>query len=164
MKTGRPWSKKEIHAAVERGPHESALTPEAIRHFAQEAREKVAAGTTRVVLWDTFKKSMPKDTKISPIAAIPHKSRAYRSILDLSFSLQLKQQERVPSVNENSIKTAPEGAINQLGHVLMRIVHAFAEAPLDALILGAKWDITNGFWRLDCEQGQEYNFCYVLPQ
>jgi len=28
----------------------------------------------------------------------------------------------------------------------------------------AKWDINDGFWRMDCEQGEEYNFTYVLPQ
>jgi hypothetical protein len=28
----------------------------------------------------------------------------------------------------------------------------------------AKWDIKDGFWRMDCEEGEEYNFTYVLPQ
>ena len=28
----------------------------------------------------------------------------------------------------------------------------------------AKWDIKDGFWRLDCEEGEEWNFAYVLPQ
>ncbi len=28
----------------------------------------------------------------------------------------------------------------------------------------AKWDIKDGFWRLDCREGEEYNFAYVLPQ
>jgi hypothetical protein len=28
----------------------------------------------------------------------------------------------------------------------------------------AKWDIKDGFWRMDCEEGEEYNFAYVLPQ
>lgn len=28
----------------------------------------------------------------------------------------------------------------------------------------AKWDIKDGFWRLDCEAGQEWNFAYVIPQ
>ncbi len=28
----------------------------------------------------------------------------------------------------------------------------------------AKWDIKDGFWRMDCEKGEEYNFAYVLPQ
>ncbi len=27
----------------------------------------------------------------------------------------------------------------------------------------AKWDIKDGFWRLDCEEGEEWNFAYVLP-
>ena len=50
--------------------------------------------------------------KVSPIAEIPHKSKAFRPILDLSFSLKLTPHGRVPSVNENSEKKAPGGAID----------------------------------------------------
>jgi hypothetical protein len=28
----------------------------------------------------------------------------------------------------------------------------------------AKYDIKDGFWRLDCAEGEEWNFAYVLPQ
>ena len=28
----------------------------------------------------------------------------------------------------------------------------------------AKWDIQDGFWRLNCREGKEWNFCYVWPQ
>jgi hypothetical protein len=28
----------------------------------------------------------------------------------------------------------------------------------------AKWDIKDGFWRMDAEEGAEWNFSYVLPQ
>ncbi len=28
----------------------------------------------------------------------------------------------------------------------------------------AKWDIQDGFWRLNCREGEEWNFCYVWPQ
>jgi hypothetical protein len=28
----------------------------------------------------------------------------------------------------------------------------------------AKWDIQDGFWRLNCRQEEEWNFCYVWPQ
>jgi hypothetical protein len=28
----------------------------------------------------------------------------------------------------------------------------------------AKWDIKDGFWRMDCRTGEEWNFLYVLPQ
>ena len=164
VKTGRNWTKEEIHAAVMRGPHESALSDEAIAHFAAEAKEKVANKRARLLFYDDVKDILPEQMKVSPIAAIPHKSKAFRSILDLAFSLRLSPGTRVPSVNENSEKTAPGGAIDQIGHVLKRLIHAFAEAPDDAKIFQAKWDIKDGFWRLDCQEGEEYNVCYVLPQ
>jgi hypothetical protein len=28
----------------------------------------------------------------------------------------------------------------------------------------AKWDIKDGFWCMDCAEGEEWNFAYVLPQ
>jgi hypothetical protein len=28
----------------------------------------------------------------------------------------------------------------------------------------AKWDTKDGFWRLKCEEGEQWNFSYVLPQ
>jgi len=64
----------------------------------------------------------------------------------------------------NDHKNSPQGAIDQLGHSLTRIIHAFAEAKEDACIFMAKWDIKYGFWRLDAEEGAEWNFSYVLPQ
>jgi hypothetical protein len=117
-----------------------------------------------VVLWDDIKSNHPRQLKVSPVAAIPHKSRAYRSILDLSFKLCLEDGSVVESVNNTTEKWAPKGAINQLGHSLKRLIHAFAEADNDAVILLAKWDIRDGFWRLNCYQGEEWNFCYVWPQ
>jgi hypothetical protein len=115
---------------VERGPHDrSALSPEALEHFAQEVREKVAVGHCRIVAWDSMKHDPPPQLKISPIAAIPHKSRAFWSILELSFSLRLKNGGILHSVNDTTIKMAPKGALDQLGHSLSRIIHAFAEAP-----------------------------------
>jgi hypothetical protein len=63
-----------------------------------------------------------------------------------------------------TIKNAPKGAINQLGHSLSQIIHAFAEAKEDARIFMAKWDTRDGFWRLDTEDGVKWNFVYVLPQ
>ena len=56
------------------------------------------------------------------------------------------------------------GAIYQIRHVLLPLIHAFAEAPDCAKIFQAKWDIKDGFWRLYCKEGVEWNFCYVLPQ
>ncbi len=67
-------------------------------------------------------------------------------------------------VNDTTVKMVPQGALDQLGHALGRIIHAFAEAKEDTKIFMAKWDIKDGFWRLDCKVGEEFNFAYVLPQ
>jgi hypothetical protein len=90
--TGKPWSKEEMWEAVARSPHSSARLPEAIAHFKTEAAEKVQTNQARLVLWESIKDNPPKKLKISPIAAIPHKSKDSRSILDLSFRLRLKNR------------------------------------------------------------------------
>jgi hypothetical protein len=125
--------------------------------FAEEIREKVRTKQARVVEWDAIKDNPPTELKISPIAAIPHKSKAYRSILDLSFQLRLKNGVFRDTVNETTVKTAPRGAIDQIGECLSRIIHAFAEAEEDAKVFMAKWDIKDGFWCMDCREGKEWN-------
>jgi hypothetical protein len=153
-----------MQAAIERGPHRSALLEEAIAHFKAKVDKKVRIGQAKLVAWDSINDNPPPELKISPIAAIPHKSKKFRSILDLSFHLRLARGEVIPSVNSTTVKTAPKGAIDQLGHLLSRILHAFAETEDDAKIFLAKWDIKDGFWRMDAEDGAEWNFSYVLPQ
>jgi hypothetical protein len=90
--------------AVDHGPNSSALLDEALQHFAEELIEKVNAGYQKILLCDDIKNNPPTQLKISPIAAIPHKSRSFRSILDLSFSLRLKNGGILPSVNDTTIK------------------------------------------------------------
>ena len=46
----------------------------------------------------------------------------------------------------------------------MRTIHAFAQADKYMKIFMEKWDIKDGFWRLHCALGEEWNFAYILPQ
>lgn len=162
--TGQPWTKQEMAAAIARGPHKSALSDEALKHFELEIAEKVAAGQARVIAWADIEHDPPPQLKISPIAAVPHSSKPFRSILDLSFSLKLETGASIPAVNETTVKTAPQASIDQLGQSLTRIIHAFAETTANDKVFMAKWDVKDGFWRLMCQEGEEYNFAYVLPQ
>lgn len=162
--TGKPWTREEMAAAIARGPHKSALSEAAILHFATEINEKVAAGQAKVILWSDILDNPPEQLKISPVAAVPHNSKPFRSILDLSFTLKLTTGKIVPSVNDTTTKTAPQASVDQLGHSLLRLINAFAEAAPTDKIFMAKWDVKDGFWRLDCQEGEEYNFAYVLPQ
>jgi hypothetical protein len=158
-KTGQPWTKEEIWVVVNRGPHQSALSKEAIKHFAIEAAKKVHTKQARIVDWDSIKDNPPKELKISPIAAIPHKSKAYRSILDLLFRLQLKNGGIWAAVNDTTEKTALKGAINQIGEALSRIVQVFAEADENAKIFMEKWDIKDGFLAHGLHGGRRMELC-----
>ena len=162
-RTGTPWTVAQMRTAIARGPHVSALVQDAMDQLDEEILEKVLNGQARIVKWNDIRHNPPPQLKISPIAMVPHKSRPYRAILDLSFPVRMHMAEDVPSVNTNTVKTAPQGAIDQIGHVLPRIIHAFASVSDSDVVFMAKWDIKDGFWRLDCEQGEEWNFAYVQP-
>ena len=77
--TGRLWSKEEMWEAVARGPYQSSLSIEALVHFAAESAKKVKVGQAKLELWGDIKHDPPPQLKISPIAAIPHKSKAFQS-------------------------------------------------------------------------------------
>jgi hypothetical protein len=161
-KTGCLWTKEKMWEAVKRGPHCSALPLDGIAHFAAEATEKVHTNQAQLVNWDDIKHNPPRELKISPIAAIPHKSW-HTSNLDLSFCLCLKNGEVLLAVNDTTEKTTPKGLIDQFGYCLLRIVHTISEAEEDAKIFMAKWDVKDGFWIMDCKQGR-VDFLYVLLQ
>jgi hypothetical protein len=127
--TRKQWTQAQIIAAIERGPHQSATTPKALAHFAAEAKEKVAVGQARIILWDDIKDNLPPELKILPIATIPQKSKAVRSILDISYNLRLKDGSTVPSVNDTLEKSGQQGVMDQTGHTLQCIIHTFA-SPL----------------------------------
>jgi hypothetical protein len=121
--------------------------PKALAHFAKESVEKVQAGQAKLVLWDNIKDNPLTQLKILPIVAIPHESKAFCSILDLTFRLRLKHGGFLDLVNDSMAKLAPQGALDQLGQAISRIIHACAKNDDNAKIFMAKWDIKDGFWQ-----------------
>ncbi len=95
-----------------------AHEPAALLYFSEEVREKVKMGQAQVVAWDSIKHDPPAQLKISPVAAIPHNSKPYQWILDLLFHLRLADGGVISSVNKMTQKTAPQGAIGQIRHLL----------------------------------------------
>ena len=160
---GEAWSVEDMEAAVSKGPHMSALQPLAAAQFCAEALEKEQLGFCRIVKWADLRKNPPQKLKISPLAAVPHKSRSWRAILDLSFELTVNGR-RLPSVNTASKALAPPAALDQMGEALPRLIAAVAAAPATGGdLLFAKLDIKDGYWQLAVERGAEWNFAYVLP-
>jgi len=160
---GHPWTRAQLQAAVNRGAHPSARTPDAIACLHTETMEKVNNGFARLIPWNTLLQNLPKNLKVSPLAAVPHKSRKYRAILDLSFNLRIGGV-KLPSVNESTTPLATHASMQQLGQVLPRLIAAVAAAaPDNGPIFFAKWDIKDGFWRMVVSDDDAWNFCYVLP-
>lgn len=86
---GENWSREAIDAAIERGPHQSAATPEAVELFQEDIKYQVDAGFARIVDWDSIKDNPPPQLKISPVAVVPQTNRRDRIILDLSFPVRI---------------------------------------------------------------------------
>ena len=160
------FTMEAMEAAIAYEAHPSATLPAAAKALRNETVEKIAQGYARLIPWELLKKSLPEHIRISPIAAIPHKSRLFRMILDLSFMFTV---DGVPwaSVNDasNPQDPPPLQAMTQLGQVLPRLIHALATSPEDqGPWVFIKFDIKDGFWRMIVPESEEYNFCYVLPR
>jgi hypothetical protein len=131
VNTGKNWTAEMVKTAVQRGAHVSALVSEAMEQLLTEALEKEKKGQCKIVDYEELnRKGLPPQLKISRIAMIPHKSRLFRAILNLSFRIKLQDGSYIPSINETTTLEAPAGAIDQMGHELDRVIHAFAEADM----------------------------------
>lgn len=160
---GEPWSLDHILAMLERGPHISAKSKEAIIQLRAETLDKQKYGYAKVVKWKDIKDNLPLNFKLSPVAMIPHKSRKFRCILDLSFQLFYKGS-RLPSVNGQTNKKAVQEAMHQLGSALKRIVATMVDNYEENVsYLFTKIDIKDGYWRMAVSNNDAWNFCYVLP-
>ena len=160
---GRDWSQEEILAALRRGPHPSARQPDAARELHREVREKVNQGYAKIVKWKDIRHNPPTNLKLSPVAQIPHKSRSFRTILDLSYALRHKGT-KIPSVNSSTALQAPEQSMSQLGVALTRFVQKLADNydPKRPFAF-VKFDIKDGFWRMAVHPDNAWHFAYVLP-
>ena len=85
--------------AIAKGPHVLAQDPRAGAQFRTEAQDKARHSFCNIMRWADIRDAPPMNLKISPITGIPHKSRLWRAILDLSFDLMVMGQ-RLPSVNK----------------------------------------------------------------
>ena len=113
--------------------------------------------------WGDIKNNIPTKLKISPVEMIPHKSKAYQCILDLSFAL-FHQGIRFAFVNENNNKKSRPEAMVQLGQFLKRIIYHMALYRANGIPFKfTKLDVKNGLWRMEVADEDAWNFCYVLP-
>ncbi len=158
---GPDWSLDQIMEAISYGSHPSAKDPIALQCLIDETNGKVTNGFARKVKWKEIQHNIPPKLKLSPVAMIPHKSRAFRCILDLSFTLKVS---KTASVNDTTVKMAPAAAMDELGSALKRIINQINDCQTAGRkVKFAKLDIKDGFWRLVVHENDAWNFCYILP-
>ncbi len=165
---GPNWSWEVIEAAVARGPHPTASTPEALQVFKEDIEYQVCAGFSKVISWEELKMLWPTNLKISPVACIPQAGRRGRIILDLLFPVLQEGAGVVTatqaSVNDTTVLQAPSVPVKQIGKVLPRVLQYMRDTPDGLHILFSKLDLSKGFLRLIVRRTDCYNFAYVLPQ
>jgi len=89
----------QFYTANSTNPPVSAKSLEAATCLHEEALEKEKQGYAEIVRWDDIKDSPHPNLKISPLAAVLHKSHLFQAILDLTFLLQINDII-FPSMNE----------------------------------------------------------------
>ena len=167
---GVDWSREMIEVALQRGPHPSAKTPDAIQLFKEDIAYQVNGGFCDVILASELMKNPPANLKVSPVAAVPQANRRPRIILDLSFPVRRQTDKRkmgpvmVDSVNQTTTSWSPQTPVKLIGTVLTELFEFMAQAPIGSDILLGKVDLSDGFWRMIVKPEHRWNFCYVLPQ
>jgi hypothetical protein len=77
VKCGPDWSREKILLLLCRGPHRSSKKKQATIQLRRETQEKIKHRYARVIKWGQIKDNIPPKLKISPVAMIPHKSKAF---------------------------------------------------------------------------------------
>ena len=131
-----------IEAAIARGPHPTAATPDSIALFKDDIAYQVKAGFCKERL-------RPHNLKILPVAVVPQSGRHGRIILDLSFPV-FQEVNGVAtavqsSVNDTTKLSAPDIPVKEIGKVLPRLLHYMQDTPAGLHILFSKLDIIGGF-------------------
>ncbi len=72
---GPDWSWEVVEAAIARGPHLTATTPDLIALFKEDIAYQVKAGFCKVMLWEDLNCLRPSNLKILPVAVVSQVGR-----------------------------------------------------------------------------------------
>lgn len=129
------WTKSQIRAAIERGPHKSCH--EHIDFLKEEFIDMINKEQW-IILPYSVAKELP-GLRLSPPGVVPQRGRRPRWIVDYSWW----------DVNKDTLPIAPTDAM-QFGHALDRILREILLAdPTMGPIYLLKLDISDGFYRIN---------------
>ena len=172
---GHHWEDAVLDRAWQAGPHVSALTDENVILVWEDLSYQENAGFVQIVteaeLFDTI---CNPHLKLSRIAVVLQANRHGRIILNLSAQVDMghgwppgKRCHRNivhPSVNETTMPAANQATVGDLGTARPALLKFMFDADCTWEIRWQKIDLSDGFWRMIVELGQEYNFIFQMPQ
>lgn len=173
---GPDWTEEVIQAARKAGPHVSACTPENVELIWDDIGYQEEAGFVRVIPESQLfpeGEPPPKRLKISRAAVVPQVNRRGRIILNLSAEVDLgvrratgrRRWKRLshPSVNDTTQDAAEQEAVKALGTAVASMLLFMFDTNSAWEIDWDKIDLSDGFWRMIVEAGEEFNFVFQLP-
>lgn len=144
-----PLTPEELQAAVDRGPHPSAV--DRAEFLWKEAHEMCQRRHAMVLPFSAVKHLA--GVRISPPGVVPQRTRRDRTICDLTYS----------GVNADTVSLAPTEAM-QFGNALRRILFQIYRAdPRWGPVYLAKADISDGFYNITVNANGTKQFGIVLP-
>ena len=66
-------------------------------------------------------------------------------------------------MKSTTAKLSPDYPIKEIGRVLPRLLVFMAAVPAEEIIMFAKIDLSDGFWRMLVREVDKWHFAYVLP-
>jgi hypothetical protein len=173
---GPAWDWGAVEAVVAKGVHKSATSQESITLIEEDVAYKVKAGYAQIISWEELQRVRPTNLKVSPLAVVPQQNRQGRMILDLSYTVRRGQRRSrkrkrrhedetiiQASVNDTTVRLAPELPIKELRNALPRILNFMATVPPEEHIYFSKMDLADGYWRMIVDLTEPYNFAYAMP-
>jgi len=155
------------------GPHTSALTEENTALLWEDVSYQVKAGFVRVVSESELFSNPPAGLKISRAAVVPQVNRRGRIIVNLSAQVEMpptrlpgKRRKRTfthPSVNETTDDAEDQSGVKALGTARPSLLKFMFEVDCEWEIDWQKVDLSDGFWRMIVEAGEEHNFVFQMP-
>ena len=116
MDCGPAWTIDQLKHTICQGAHLSTQSPQAAQALLSKTLQKVSAGYAQIIPWSKLKLNISVQLKISPITAIPYKTKAF-----WIYSMK------------------------ELGWVLPKIIYTLVHAPAGPPLLFVKLDIKDGF-------------------
>ena len=105
---------------------------------------------------------------LTRVAVVPQDNRRDRIILNLSADVEIpatrrSKKRKHPSVNETTEPAEDQEPVQKLGNAVPELLRFMHDVNCAWEIMWQKIDLSDGFWRMIIEAGEEHKFVFQMP-